>query len=296
MDWRHVLLGLLCGLGATAAQAERVTCESIGDRWAECPLRGREIRIVQQISDSPCIEGYSYGRTSRGVYVDEGCRAVFESYGERSSYGYGNGPRITCESIDERRRECSSGAGEVRLLRQFSNAPCIEGRTWGRSPYGIWVDEGCRGEFELRPRREQGHGGWGRADRVLCESHDERYEECPTGPGEVRLLRQLSNSDCVAGRNWGRSAQGIWVNDGCRAVFAVGGHGGHGGFGTPARRLTCESYDGRWEECSTGGGRVRLVEQLSKTPCIENRTWGRTARGVYVNDGCRAEFEIVGGY
>ena len=44
------------------------------------------------------------------------------------------------ESGDGKRHYCSVGdRGTVRLVRQRSGSPCIEGRTWGRDQNGIWV-------------------------------------------------------------------------------------------------------------------------------------------------------------
>jgi Protein of unknown function (DUF3011) len=37
----------------------------------------------------------------------------------------------------------------VRLVRQRSDTDCILGRTWGYDPRGIWVDRGCRADFEV---------------------------------------------------------------------------------------------------------------------------------------------------
>ena len=39
------------------------------------------------------------------------------------------------------------GRGRVQLVRQLSSAACIEGRTWGQDARGVWVTDGCRGEF-----------------------------------------------------------------------------------------------------------------------------------------------------
>ncbi len=57
--------------------------------------------------------------------------------------------------------------------------------------------------------------------------------------------------------------------------------------------FTCESHGGRRETCSvdTRGG-VRLVRRLSDNPCIQGRSWGTTSRGVWVDDGCRAQFAV----
>jgi hypothetical protein len=62
--------------------------------------------------------------------------------------------RLTCESRDGRPRTCAARvAGEVRLTRRASSAPCDEGSTWWWTLDGFTVTEGCRAEFVYR---EQG--------------------------------------------------------------------------------------------------------------------------------------------
>jgi len=67
--------------------------------------------------------------------------------------------------------------------------------------------------------------------------------------------------------------------------------------GDHGQRFRCESIDGRSRYCDvdTRGG-VVLVRQLSRGPCIEGHTWGFDRRGVWVADGCRAEFETGRGW
>ncbi len=42
-----------------------------------------------------------------------------------------------------------STQGGVRIIRQRSDADCIYNRTWGYDARGIWVDRGCRADFEV---------------------------------------------------------------------------------------------------------------------------------------------------
>lgn len=73
-----------------------------------------------------------------------------------------NGETIRCESREGRRNTCRADTrGGVRLVRQLSNSPCREGRTWGWSSNSIWVDNGCRGDFQLRSGSGQSSGGGG---------------------------------------------------------------------------------------------------------------------------------------
>lgn len=165
-----VLLGLLAAAGSTAAQAQSrghdphhdngssvVRCESVRNRTQECRIDGRA-RLVRQLSGSPCIEGKSWGQSRNGIWVTQGCRAEFISE-RRGGWGGqpgwnprpgndGRGQVVQCDSNDRRQRRCNvTVRRDVRLLKQNSGSPCIEGRTWGHDRNGIWVNGGCRGQF-----------------------------------------------------------------------------------------------------------------------------------------------------
>src|SRR5215472_10946995 len=65
---------------------------------------------------------------------------------------------ITCSSNNGSYRYCPvDTSNRVRLIRQISGSPCDYGRTWGYDYRGIWVDRGCRAEFEFG--RDSGGGG-----------------------------------------------------------------------------------------------------------------------------------------
>jgi hypothetical protein len=138
--------------------------------------------------------------------------------------------------------------------------------------------------------------------RVRCESQNERTRYCAADiRGDVRLVNQLSHSNCIEGRSWGWDRQGIWVSGGCRAEFEID-QGRNYGYDDRNRRdygrervIRCESNNDRTVYCSadTRYG-VRLLTQQSRSPCIEGRTWGWNDRGVWVTDGCRAQFQIGG--
>ena len=59
------------------------------------------------------------------------------------------------------------------------------------------------------------------------------------------------------------------------------------------RTITCESrgYDRAYCSVDTRGG-VRLVRQLSESRCVSGRSWGADRRGIWVSDGCRAQFAV----
>lgn len=150
----------------------------------------------------------------------------------------------------------------------------------------------------MQPASAQ-YGSEGERPTVRCDSNDSRYRECAADTrGGVRLQRQYSKSACIEGRSWGYDRRGVWVNNGCRAEFALGrwnaGGGGGGWNGDRDETVRCDSNDNRYRQCPIDGRRVVLVRQHSKTACVEGRTWGVGRGFVWVNGGCRAEF--AGGY
>jgi hypothetical protein len=209
-----------------------------------------------------------------------------------SSYQYGQ--RIRCESHDLRTNYCAADTRYgVRLLRQLSENPCREGRSWGADHRGIWVSQGCRGEFEVARRDHRRDDRYG---RIRCESYDQRTRYCnaDTRYG-ARLIRRLSDASCIQGRSWGWNNRGIWVSRGCRGEFEVRGRYGYGdNYPGNGQLLRCESEDGRYRACRSDryARNVQLVRELSRASCDYNRSWGYRNGVVWVDRGCRAEFLI----
>lgn len=148
----------------------------------------------------------------------------------------GGGDRVQCESRDFRYQSCPVDWRDAVLVRQTSSSQCTKGRTWGVDRRGLWVDRGCAGVFAEAGRR--GHGGrhdddrggwqpgpgWDREIRFTCQSEDFSYRFCQVdvgAGGAVRLERQVSDTRCVEGRNWGSNRAGVWVDQGCAAYFRI---------------------------------------------------------------------------
>ena len=133
--------------------------------------------------------------------------------------------------------------------------------------------------------------------RIVCESRNRNFNACRVRTdNQVRLIRQLSRDECRRNRSWGYDRDRIWVDRGCRAEFVVGrdhddDYGNGGGY-YGSRRFVCDARGDGYRYCraDTRGG-VRLVQQLSRTRCRQNDTWGYDQGGVWVDRGCRAEFE-----
>ena len=139
--------------GITQQNGRQVTCASDDGRRHLCQVdTSRGVRMTNQRSGSPCIQGQTWGYDRRGIWVDRGCRADF--YLSNGGPGYGPGPRppqgvvISCSSDNGRRNYCPANIGRgVQLTNQRSGSPCIQGQTWGYDRQRIWVDRGCRADF-----------------------------------------------------------------------------------------------------------------------------------------------------
>ncbi len=210
--------------------------------------------------------------------------------------------RIVCASEHYERRFCPAPtASGVRLVRQISEAPCTRGRSWWRDERGIVVTAGCVAEFELGYREapydwpaSTGSGGYVRPDRLVCKSTDYHRRYCPAdiAYGSAALVRQRSQAPCIHGRTWAYDRRGVWVSNGCEGEFEIGYQDQL--FRPDAGRgwVRCESRDYAQTFCAARGREVRLARQISRAPCVQGQTWGYERRGIWVDQGCAADFEV----
>ena len=88
----------------------------------------------------------------RRVQGDYGARWRGEARPEdrREEHREGAGYAVVCNSDDGRRKFCEVDTRDgVRLVRQNGEAPCRLNESWGFNSRGIWVDRGCRAEFQV---------------------------------------------------------------------------------------------------------------------------------------------------
>ena len=176
----------LAPVAATQAQdrhhdGDAIECTSQNYARERCDVPWRDARLEQQLSDTRCVRGKNWGIDRHGLWVDNGCSGRFVEAGRRGHDHHDrdrdhdrdhDGDRreeggwqpepswnqrftVTCESQDGRDHFCQvdlGGAGRASLERQISEARCIEGRTWGSNRAGVWVKDGCRGEFTIDRR------------------------------------------------------------------------------------------------------------------------------------------------
>jgi len=137
-----------------------INCASRDYRQEFCPtgpIRGAT--LVQQNSRAACIEGQTWGVRADGIWVSAGCDGDFQvqaaGYVAPAPLPAPTRPGLfVCESRDYGYNVCPTGrVSGARLVRQLSQAPCIEGSTWGVHRDAIWVDRGCEGEFDVLTRQ-----------------------------------------------------------------------------------------------------------------------------------------------
>ena len=171
-NWIH--FGLIVAAFAVfvpRSAAQTISCSSDDGKRHYCSANGPgRARLAQQRSESPCREGYSWGSDDRGVWVDHGCRADFtlegggyrdhdrdrdrdrdhDRDGYRGDNGRGGGQIISCSSDDMHKHYCSADTrGGVQLVKQNSDSSCRQGKSWGYDRRGIWVNHGCRADFQV---------------------------------------------------------------------------------------------------------------------------------------------------
>ena len=155
---------------------------------------------------------------------------------------------ITCESQHDQKQYCEAdvGDGRVKLHKQLSRSSCDEGKDWGWDSGGIWVENGCRAQFEVKSRRG---GSGGRAqegnlqDLVDVKARDGERELESRG---YRLTNTSKSDDRIYGQWWNaRSGKCVTVatqegryasiTDTMPADCGKGGDGGSGSGATGGR-------------------------------------------------------------
>ena len=276
-----------------AAQSRTaLRCESDGS-YQRCPAANtwRGARLVQQLAANPCIQGRTWGFDRDAIWVNNGCRGVFDAGDPFTNAG----ERVTCAGSG--RTECPAETRYgVTLVRKLSEAACTEGTSWGHGGNVIWVDRGCRAEFQVGTAG--GGGGGGTPTELTCGATTGLQVTCPTNgyATDVVLVRDLSNGRCREGSSWGHTDSFIWANRGCRGQFRVtlaGGDEGSGGTGPVV--ISCGSTTGRQVVCETEGyaTNVTLQQDQSGGRCRQNQTWGYSDSFIWTNGGCRGEFAIT---
>ncbi|NJC07834.1 DUF3011 domain-containing protein [Polymorphobacter fuscus] len=233
--------------------------------------------------------------------------------------------RIRCESWQFRPAQCPVPGIVDASVANVIAGDCRPGN-WGWDRNGVFVNNGCRANFNVVTRGggypgggRPGGGGWGpgggrpgAGQVVRCESWNFRPARCPMDTrGGVRIQQTFSR-DCTQG-NWGFDRNGVWVINGCRADFVSGNGGGGGGGGwgggngggggwaggngggggyPGVQIIECNSINYRPARCPAVIQSRVEIDRVLGGECIQNRSWGFDGGAVWVNNGCRARFRV----
>ena len=187
---------LAAGLNAAPARADIIVCESQGGQTNYCSADTRGgVRLVTQYSRSGCYQGDSWGYDRRSIWVSNGCRAQFQT---GDTYN------------DSHNHNDKHAAAAAALALGVIGAVALANRHHNDNDY----------RYEQNPNYSYGYA----PDQVVrCESRgdDDQYCAARIGRGQVEIQRQLSRSACRFNSSWGYDRNSIWVNQGCRADFAI---------------------------------------------------------------------------
>lgn len=204
---------------------------------------------------------------------------------------------VTCASRDGSYQSCPiDGSKGVRLARQLSTQGCWKDDTWGYDQSRVWVDRGCRAEFEVGTQKSSSDAGNAAvaaavigiaAAAVIASKHDDdRHKNNYDRKYDNRYDPYYPNT---YDRNYDHR-----YNDRYDDRYHESSRYGYNGYGgDPRWTFSCESRDNRRKYCDIPRrGHVEVYKQRSTSPCSFGRSWGVDGNTVWVKDGCRAEFAV----
>lgn len=203
---------------------------------------------------------------------------------------------ITCESRDNARQTCPvDTSGGVRVSRQLSTQGCWQDDTWGYDRNRIWVDRGCRAEFQVGGQNASSSSkndavaaaaivGLAAAAIIAANQHDDHHNKNHNDNYNYNNRSNDSYNDRYNDRDYDNNRGGNYDN---------GRYGYNGYGGDPRWTFSCESNGSRTAYCNIPKrGHVEVYKQRSSKPCIYGRSWGVDGNRLWVDEGCRAEFAV----
>lgn len=193
--------------------------------------------------------------------------------------GIASAETVTCQSRGGEHQYCRADtSGGVTLVHQLSKSGCWKDDTWGYNRSGIWVANGCRAEFRV---------GWSGNERRGSYYHNnDRWDDRDSGDDDDDAAKVIGAALAIG--LVAAAASEASEHDRDRDDH-------HSNSRYDSRSVVkCESNGERHHYCNVRGrvDHAELKRQLSKSSCRYNRTWGYDRSGVWVAEGCRAEFWI----
>jgi len=198
-------------LGARAAEAETIRCESQGGRYQVCSANtSGGVRLTQQLSSQGCWQNDTWGYDRNRIWVDRGCRAEFKVGGGSSSSNKDDA--VAAALI------IGLAAAAVAADKNNDHRNNNYNNNYGNNSYNSNYGNNS---YNNNYGNNYGYGGNPRST-FRCESKDNRFTYCNIPyRGHVEVYKQQSSSPCTHGRSWGTEGNRVWVSNGCRADFAV---------------------------------------------------------------------------
>ena len=227
-----VAASLLCGAalllgGAMEAQASStIICESHNGATQACSVNtSGGVRLTRQLSTQGCWQDDTWGYDATRIWVTHGCRAEFQvgtpkgsssSKGDAAAaaavIGLAAAVAIAANNDDHHHNNKNNNYN--------NNNRYNDDYYYDRNYYDRRYDDYDRNNNYGR----YGYNGYGGDPRrtFTCESNHGKREYCSIPKrGHVEVYQQLSSKSCQHGRSWGVQGNEVWVDQGCRAMFAV---------------------------------------------------------------------------
>ena len=205
-----VVLATAWVLPAQADSKQQRSAQS--DCQRELARRGYTVvstRNYQQYKDgwSLDLQGRDYrGRTSWGTcFVDTRSGDVsLSGFGWGGSGGGNQAFTFYCGSPDYKYRECQLPVdGRARLTKKKSDSRCVEGSDWGQRGDRVWVNNGCRANFEVV------RSGWGGGGSNGNHGQQQRAEaQCRNEARRQGLVVQNVTTPRLQGSYWEANVYG----------------------------------------------------------------------------------------
>jgi hypothetical protein len=182
-------------------------------------------------------------------------------------------------------------SGGVRLSRQLSSQGCWQNDTWGYDRNRIWVDRGCRAEFQVGTQNSANTAnavaaaavvGLAAAAIIASNKNDDHHNN-----------KHNNNYSNNYNNRYDTNYYDRYYDSYDDRHYANTRYGYNGYGGDPRRIFSCESRNDRRNYCDIPKrGHVEVYKQRSASPCTYGRSWGVDGNSVWVKDGCRAEFAV----
>jgi hypothetical protein len=186
-------------------------------------------------------------------------------------------PEISCASQPGGYRYCRTAtASGVTLIAQLTNHACHKNDTWGFDTGGIWVSNGCSARFRFGAESE--------ADAVKDQAAASNVGGLALGLMEPTMRPSPPSAPSIQASY---PAEKRARESDAKQTAALGGPAGERVI------VKCESLNLSRKICAVRTGPyVELLRKLGGAQCRFNVTWGYDPEGIWVDQGCRAEFAV----